>query len=386
MDGRPVVVAGSGFAALTALRSLRRAAPALPLTLVTPVAEFCYAPSLIWVPTGAAEAGDLILPIAPELRRLRVDCVVGRALGLAGGGHVLRTTAGDIAHSGLLIASGARPLNGPPGCAHTIIPCAGAAPLETLRSRLRASPGGTLAFGFAANPEEPQAMRGGPVFELLFGIDTWLRRQGYRSRFTLAFFAPTPEPGKRLGDAAVRALLAEMARRQIQTHLGHALRGFRADAVLTGCGALPADLIVFQPGLTGPDWAAESGLTRSPGGFFAADALGRVAGRPPGAPPIYVAGDAGSYPGPDWLPKQGHMADRQARAAAANLLAERAGRTPAAVAAPELLCIVDTLDAGILVYRTPRRNLVFRARWLHAVKRGFERIYLWRLRRGCGRR
>ena len=38
--------------------------------------------------------------------------------------------------------------------------------------------GGTIAFGFAGNPKEPSAMRGGPMFELLFGLDTWLRKQG----------------------------------------------------------------------------------------------------------------------------------------------------------------------------------------------------------------
>jgi NADH dehydrogenase FAD-containing subunit len=40
---------------------------------------------------------------------------------------------------------------------------------------------------------------------------------------------------------------------------------------------------------------------------------------------VYVVGDSGSFPGPDWMPKQAHMADLQAAAAAENLLADLQG-------------------------------------------------------------
>ena len=42
----------------------------------------------------------------------------------------------------------------------------------------------------------------------------------------------------------------------------------------------------------------------------------------------YVAGDASSYPGPDWMQKQAHMLDLQAETATANLAAELSGGTP----------------------------------------------------------
>ena len=43
--------------------------------------------------------------------------------------------------------------------------------------------GGTIACGFAGNPNEPSAVRGGPMFEFLFGIDEQLRREGRRDKF-----------------------------------------------------------------------------------------------------------------------------------------------------------------------------------------------------------
>ncbi len=167
-----------------------------------------------------------------------------------------------------------------------------------------------------------------------------------------------------------------MQRRGIRTHLGHKLEGFCANGVRTAGGNFDASLIAFMPGLTGPDWAAASGLPLSPGGFIQADAHCRVTG----AERVYVAGDSGSYPGPDWLPKQAHMADLQARAAAANLIDEMAGRAPRAVPRPELICIVDSLDGGMLIYRDEKRNLMLGGRWLHHAKRFFEWHYLRPLR------
>ena len=72
---------------------------------------------------------------------------------------------------------------------------------------------------------------------------------------------------------------------------------------------------------------------------------------------MYVAGDSGSFPGPDWMPKQAHMADLQARAAAANLLADLAGRPSSVPFKVELICIVDAVGQGTLIYRSESRNL-----------------------------
>src|SRR3546814_18822000 len=80
---------------------------------------------------------------------------------------------------------------------------------ESIRDRLAAMDGGTIAVGFARHPKEPGAVRGGPLFEFLFGIDTLLRRPGRRARFELVFFHPEKQPRQRLGPAAV----AEVPRR-----------------------------------------------------------------------------------------------------------------------------------------------------------------------------
>lgn len=374
---RRITVAGAGFAGLTALRILRDREPGADLTLVSPRPELHFLPGMIWIPSGLRRREDLVVPLREFLDRARVRFIAGEATGLAARGRVLRTTAGDVHNDALLIATGGRFIRKLPGIEHAITPCEGIASAERIRDRLRELEGGTIAVGFAGNPQEPGAMRGGPMFEFLFGIDQQLRREGRRERFELVFFSPAAQPGNRLGTAAVERILAEMQRRGVRAHLGHKLVRFDADHVVTEAGEIAADLILFMPGLTGSAWFDATELPRSPGGLLQADAHCRV----PGWPRVYVAGDGGSYPGPDWMPKQAHMADLQAEAAAQNLLAALRGMEPKRTFKAELACIIDGLDRGILVVRTPGRNLVLPPmKGMHWAKRAFEKMYLRKYR------
>jgi sulfide:quinone oxidoreductase len=273
----------------------------------------------------------------------------------------------------LIIATGARFLRKLPGIEHALIPCEGLAPAQAISERFHALEGGTIAIGMATNPNEPGAIRGGPMFEYLFILDTLLRRQMRRDRFKLMFFSPSDRPGQRLGEKAVDGILAEMKRRGIETHLGHKMVRIEPDKVVTEAGEIPADLILFQPGLTGLSWFEDTDLPLSPGKMILADAFCRVTGKPG----VWVAGDAGSYPGPDWLAKQAHQADLQAQAIAANIAAIEKGLEPATPFLPELICIMDSLDSGRLVFRRGKINLVLPAlKPLHWLKRLYEGHYL----------
>jgi sulfide:quinone oxidoreductase len=367
-----VTIVGSGFAALTAARALHKARD-IQVTLVSPKAEFVYLPGIIWIPSGLRRAEDLRLPLDRFFRRMGVEHKAAEARGLSADGRVLETSAGPIENDGLIIASGGRFIKKLPGIEHAITPCEGITAAERIRDRLRDMKGGVLALGFAGNPQEPQAMRGGPMFEFLFGLDRQLRKEGRRDRFKLIFFSPADKPGNRLGPKAVAGLMAEMRKRDIETHLGHKIKGFSATGVTTEGGDFAADLVLFMPGMTGNTWFDNTSLPRSPGGMIQADAQCRVAG----LERVYVAGDSGSYPGPDWMPKQAHMADLQARAAVKNLLAEFRGETPRETFKVELVCIVDANDRGILVARTEKHNLILPSSPLfHWLKRGFEWWYL----------
>jgi sulfide:quinone oxidoreductase len=377
MAGQRITILGSGFGALSAVRELRARGCQDPITLISPRAELHYLPGTIWIPSGLRTREQLVVPLAPFFARMKVQHLAAEVTGLSPDGRSVQTTAGEVANDALVIATGGRFIKKLPGIEHAITPCEGIAAAEKIRDRLRAMQGGTIAVGFAGNPKEPTAVRGGPMFEFLFGIDAQLRREGRREQFELVFFNPSKEPGARLGAKAVAHLLAEMARRNVTTHLGHKMVRFEADKVVTEGAEFAADLILFMPGMTGNAWFDQTTLPRSPGGLLQADAQCRV----PGFELVYVAGDSGSFPGPDWMPKQAHMADLQAAAAAQNLIDGLAGRPQTAGFKAELACIIDALGTGTLVWRTEERNVLLPPlRLMHWAKRGFEGRYLGRYR------
>ncbi|PLX77681.1 MAG: pyridine nucleotide-disulfide oxidoreductase, partial [Azoarcus sp.] len=341
-----ITIIGAGFGALSSVREIRKRDREAEITLIAPRAELHYLPGIIWIPSGLRTREQLIVRLDDFFQRMNVRHMAAEVTGLRNGGRLVDTTVGEIPNDALVIASGGRFIKKLPGIEHAITPCEGIAAAEKIRDRLQALQEGTIAVGFAGNPNEPTAVRGGPMFEFLFGIDEQLRRERRRDKFELVFFNPSSEPGNRLGPKAVKHLLAEMKRRDIRTHLGHKMKGFEASRVLTEGGSFPADLILFMPGMTGNAWFDQTELARSPGGLLQADAQCRVTG----TEHVYVVSDSGSFPGPDWMPRQAHMADLQAAAAAENLLTGLRGGTPSATFKIELICIIDAIDHGTLVF------------------------------------
>ncbi len=368
-----IAILGSGFAALTAVRQLRRRGVSAKITVISPRDALHYLPSTIWLPAGLRTAEGLKLPLGRFFARHNVTHLAATVTGLNAAARVVETDQGPVEADHIIIATGGRFLRKLPGIENAIIPCEGIASAEAIAARLAALDGGTIAIGMATNPNEPGAIRGGPMFEYLFILDTLLRKQGRRERFNFVFFSPSPRPGQRLGEKAVDGILAEMRRRGVTTHLGHKMVRIEPGKIVTEGGEIAADLILFQPGMTGLAWFAETDLPLSPGGMIQGDELCRVVGRPG----VWVAGDAGSFPGPDWLPKQAHQADLQAKALADNIADILAGKAPSTRFTPELICIMDSLDSGMLVFRRGRINLVLPAlKPLHWLKRAFENHYL----------
>lgn len=368
-----ITILGSGFAALTAVKQTRKKSPNASITVIAPSEEMLYYPSLIWIPSGLRKSSDLRINLHNFFNRQRVKFIEASVENVTNGGRTVVTTQGDVENDGLIIATGGRFLKKLPGIEHVITPCEGIPAAEKIKARLEEMTGGTIAVGFGANPKEPAAMRGGPMFEFLFGIDNLLRKQGRRDNFKIIFFNPAPEPGKRLGPKVPNNLVKLMGKKGIETHLGHKMVGFEESLVKTEGGEFHADLILFMPGMTGPAWLPNSELPQSEGGMIKANEYAQVKGYEN----TYVAGDAGSFPGPDWQAKQAHAADLQAVSAANNLVKSLNGQTDFEAFKHELICIVDTLKHGILIKRTEKgTTLLPPCRLLHLAKRLFEWLYL----------
>ena len=372
-----ITILGAGFAALTAVKNVRRLDKDCEITLISAKDEFIYLPSLIWIPSGRRKATDLIVSLGNFIKKYKVNFHAAHVTGLRDSGRVVETTNGEVTNDGLIIATGGRFIKKLPGIEHAITPCEGIPAAEKIREKIKAMDSGTIAIGFASNPKEKSAMRGGPMFEFLFGIDQQLRAEKRRDKFKLVFFCPAPKPGIRMGEKAVEGILSRMKKLGIETRLGHKMKGFEADKVKTEGGEFGADLILFMPGMTGNKWFKSSDLPLSEGGLLKADKHCQVQGMDN----VYVAGDSGSFPGPAWMPKQAHMADLQAVAAAENLLKSLNNKPATATFKAELMCIVDSNNKGVFTLRTESRQFVLPPlRMFHWAKSFFEWWYLRGLR------
>lgn len=373
-----ITIIGSGFAALAAARELRRRKVDADITMVSPRDQLHFLPSVIWLPPRLRSANALKVPLANFFAKHHINYVQGTVSSLKDGGRVVVTDRGELRNDHLIVACGARFMRDLPGLEHVLIPGDhvaddGLDTGEEIARRIEAMKGGTIAVGFAGNPEEPSAVRAAPMFELLFIIDKLLRRRGKRPGFQLAFFSPASRPGARLGDRVLDGLFAEMKKRGIVDLRGRKLLRFEDGKVVADGSEFDADLILFMPGLTGPKWLADSGLALSPGGMIRADELCSAEG----ASNVWVAGDVGSFPGPDWMSKQAHQAGLQALAVAANIDAIESGEEANTPFKPEMMCIVDALDAGTLVFRNEHFDFVLpNSRIAHWLKRAYERHYL----------
>ncbi len=370
---KKITIIGAGFAALTAIKTLRKRSKDVEITLIAPKAEFIYMPSLIWIPSGRRCANDLRLDLTRFFAKNNINFHAGTVEAVKDAGRTVVTEMGEISNDALLVASGGRFIKKLPGIEHAITICEGIPAAEKMRDKIKALEGGTITLGFGGNPKEPSAMRGGPMFELLFGLDTQLRQEKRRDKFKLIFFTPSPTPGKRLGEGAVDALLAEMKKRDIEIHIGHKIKGFEHNKVMTEGGDLDTDLIIFMPGMTGPSFTQKSEFPISAGGLIEVDKHCKVET----LQHVYVAGDSGSFPGPAWQPKQAHMADLQAIAAINNMMDEFEGKQASHTFKFELLCIIDSLTKGSVVFRNEKRTVMLPSLWLlHVGKRFFEWWYL----------
>ncbi len=370
---KKITIIGSGFAGLTAVRTIRKQDKTAEITLISSKAELVYMPSLIWVPSESVSTKDIVIPLDNFFKRMNVHHVASEVTGLENSGRSVITPIGLYENDALIIASGGRFIKKLPGIENAITPCEGLSAAEAIRDRVKAMDGGNIAIGFAGNPKEPSAMRGGPMFEFLFGLDTQLRAEGRRDKFNLTFFTPAPKPGARLGEKAVGGLLSEMKKRNIGTHLGNKMKKFETDKVVTEGGEFAADLILFMPGMTGNAWFDNTDLARSEGGMLKADKFCQVEG----ADKVFVAGDSGSFPGPEWMPKQAHMADLQAAAAAKNALDVLDGKKSSNTFKIELMCIVDSNNKGMYVSRTLKGGLMLpNCRLMHIAKKVFGWWYL----------
>jgi sulfide:quinone oxidoreductase len=375
---KKAVVVGGGFAGVQAAISLQKS-NLFEVTLISDREYLFLYPTSIWIPVRL---------IAPEKARVSLErisrahgfsLIVDRVSDLKPDTNRVVCGAREVSYDYLVLALGAGKLPAP-GDEHTLTICGTPESTGTIRDRidsLLAAGGGSIAVGFAGNPKDTSALRGGPAFELVFNIDTMLRRKKVRDRFTLSFFAPMPRPGERMGEKALKLIDTLFTRLGIRSYRGKKITTFTGEGVVfEDDSVLASDLTIFIAGGAGNQVVVKSGLPVNEAGFVRIDDTGLVQG----TTNVYAAGDVAAIEGPAWRAKQGHIAEIMAANAAFNIRMTELGRPKRKGYARHLsiLCIMDTGNGAALVYRDAKRNTVIPmpvvGHWLKQLWGAYARI------------
>ncbi len=349
------LVVGGGFAGLEAAIQLRKAG--LDATLVSDRPYLFVYPISIWIVTGERTEQDVRLDLADVARRHGFRFVQGVVESLSAARRAAVVGGTELRGDHLVVAMGGDRLR-PAGVEHTHTVSGdphGAQRMKVALDALLAAGRGRVAVGFGGHPRDMSGVRGGPAFEVLFNVDTLLRRRGLRDAFELTLFAPMPSPGKRMGEKAVAAIQGMLDRLAIRTRLGKKIVRFDPGGVAFEDGSrLDADLTMFISAVDGHAVVKASDLPQNDAGFVRIDEHCAVEGHDR----LWAIGDAAALQGPDWRAKQGHVAEVMARVAAANIASIAAGGAATESYLPHLgiTCLLDMGNGAAFVHRDAVRE------------------------------
>jgi sulfide:quinone oxidoreductase len=230
---------------------------------------------------------------------------------------------------------------------------------------------GKIAVGFGGNPKDKSAVRGGPAFELVFNIHNMLTKKKIRQNFELTFFAPMEEPGAKMGKGALAMLDKMFGKYKIEKRFGKKMTEFESGGILFEDGSrLDADLTLFIPASAGHHVLQLSDLPLTEAGFIQIDTNCEVHG----LKDVYAIGDISAMEGPDWIAKQGHVAELMGRTAAHNIIATESGSKNIKHyhESPNILCVMDTGNGAAFVFRNSKKSFIIPLPFIgHWMKRGW---------------
>jgi len=355
---KKVLILGGGFAGIQTAIQLQKSGR-FNVTLVSD-RDFLYMfPISIWVPVHLAEFKDVKLPLASIRKKYPFEIIIDTVKEIHAANHQVVCESQTINYDYLVVAFGADKMKHK-GIENTLSICGKPEVSLAIRDgldQLIEKGRGKIAVGFGGNPKDKSAVRGGPGFELMFNIHNLLKKKKIRQNFELTFFAPMEELGARMGKGALPMLNKLFDRYKIEKRFGKKITGFEPKSVVfEDESKLEADLILFIPASAGHSVLQSSDLPLTEAGFIQIDNFCQVRG----LRDVYAIGDIAAIEGPEWIAKQGHIAELMGQNAAHNIIESEKGTTNKKGYQEHLniLCVMDTGDGAAFVFRNSKKSFL----------------------------
>ena len=352
---KKVLILGGGFAGLQTAIGLQKKG-GFDVTLVSDREYLYLFPISIWIPVHKKEFRDVKVPLATIQKKYPFKLVLDRVVEIHSDQNTVVCENQTLTYDYLVVAFGADKLQSK-GMNHTLSICGKPEIALEIRNKideLVEKGRGKIAIGFGGNPKDKSAVRGGPAFEVMFNLHNYLKSKKLRDKFDLTFFAPMDNPGARMGKGALSMMDKMFAKYNIGKRFGKKISEFVSDGIIFEDNSkLDSDFTMFIAAGTGPALLKNSDLPLTEAGFITIDNYGQVMGKPN----VFAIGDVAALEGPDWIAKQGHIAELMGRNAAFNIIEKEKGSSKRKGYQERLniLCVMDTGNGAAFVFRDGKK-------------------------------
>jgi sulfide:quinone oxidoreductase len=330
-----ILILGGGFGGLIAAERLASFDSAHEITLVAPNRKFTFYPALVQLAFGACRAEDITFDLEEKLKQMGVRFVRGEAVEIDAGRRAVQVTGedfdGEIYYDYLVIASGRRlATENIPGFFEYAQHLLGTTAARQFGESVELFRSGTIIVGMCPGARLPV-----PVCETAFALARKFKKEMRDGSVRIKVIFPE-SPAAAFGGADLHIELeAAFKRHGINVFYDVPIREISFEEIFsTHKHRIKCDLLMLVPPFAGQTIVRRLGEPAAD-----ADGFARVNGKMQvkGLEKVYAVGDIVAFSGP----KFAHMAVRQARVAADNILAEIKGENPGAEYYHEINTVID---------------------------------------------
>ena len=340
---KKIVIIGAGFGGLRFLYDVKKQfKDEMEIVIIDERETSLEKPSLVEVALAGKPVSHTQIPIRNIARSQKVEFINSRASKIIPEENlVILKNGSDLKYDYLVIAAGAvKDYDALPGFKEYGYSVCDDYQAPRMWDAINSFKGGNVVIGASktkwgekSTDIKLDAPCEGPIGEIMFMLDFFLREHDLREISTLTVFTPGKVFFDDVGPKIHKKIAPIIAKKGINVVNEKVITRIEKNSVLFEDGTeLPSDLTLVIPPYTGPDLIKDSGLGDEYGFIKTDESM-----RHPVHQNIFVVGDCNA----NSMPKLGHIATIQADVAVSSLATEITGKGQVIKFKPEVFCIMN---------------------------------------------